>query len=95
MKKIKIYDYRTKENETHSLIAELNDIGDLVLSGYDSGQSVKKFFGDYDHEYWLRVKSENTSTVLLHLIKDNFKNDTEFKDWPEKKNIEFQFSTYT
>jgi len=50
---------------------------------------------DYDHEYWLRVKSENASAVLLHLVKDNFKSDTEFKDWLEKKNIEFQFSTYT
>lgn len=45
VKKIIIYDYKTKENETHSLIAEINDNGDLVLSGYDCGQSVKEFFG--------------------------------------------------
>ena len=56
VKKIKIYDYQTKENEHHSLIAEINDDGDLILAGFDSGQSVKKFFGDFDYEYWLTVK---------------------------------------
>jgi hypothetical protein len=95
MKKIKIYDYRTKENELHSLFAEINDDGDLVLTGYDSGQSVKKFFGDYDHEYWLTVKSANVKSVLLHLIKDNFESDTDFREWLENKNIEFEFNSYT
>jgi hypothetical protein len=95
MKKIKIYDYRTKENDLHSLIAEINDDGDLILTGYDSGQSVKKFFGDFDHEYWLTVKSENISAVILHLIKDNFKTDSAFREWLEEKNIEFKFHSYT
>ncbi len=95
MKKIKIYDYKTKENEIHSLIAEIKDNGDLVLSGYDCGQSVKEFFGDFDQEYWLTVKSENISSVLLYLIKERFKDDTQFKEWLEKKNIKFQFYSYT
>jgi hypothetical protein len=95
MKKITIYDYKNKENEIHSLIAEIKDNGDLVLSGYDSGQSVKKFFGDFDHEYWLTVKAENISSVLLYLIKDRFKSDTEFREWLDEKNIEFKFSSYT
>ena len=51
MKKIIIYDFMTKEDEHHSLIAEIKDNGDLILSGYDSGQSIKQFFGDFDHEY--------------------------------------------
>ena len=95
LKKIKIYDYKTKENETHRLNAEITDSGDLVLSGYDCGQSVKEFFGDFDHEYWLTVKTENVSSVLLHLIKENFKNDTEFREWLEERNIQFEFHSYT
>ena len=63
MKKITIYDYKTKENEIHSLVAEIKDNGDLVLSGYDCGQSVKDFFGDFDHEYWLTVKAGNVPSV--------------------------------
>jgi len=95
MKKIIIYDYKTKKNETHSLSAEIKKNGDLVLSGYDSGQSVKEFFGDFDHEYWLTVKAEKISSVLLYLIKDRFKNDTEFREWLHEKDIKFNFYSYT
>ncbi len=95
MKKITIYDYRTKENEIHTLIAEIKENGDLVLSGYDCGESVKKFFGDFDHEYWLTVKAENISLVILYLIKDRFKNDTEFREWLKEKDIQFNFSSFT
>ncbi|MFX0042968.1 MAG: hypothetical protein ACFE8L_08660 [Candidatus Hodarchaeota archaeon] len=95
MKKITIYDYRTKENEVHTLVAEIKENGDLVLSGYDCGQSVKKFFGDFDHEYWLTVKEEYVSSVLLYLIKERFKDDTELKKWLKDKNIQFKFDSYT
>jgi hypothetical protein len=94
MKKITIYDYRSNENEKHSLIAEIKENGDLVLSGYDCGQSVKRFYGDFDHEYWLTVKAENISSVILYLIKDCFKSDTGFREWLDEKNIQFQFSSY-
>ena len=95
MKKITIYDYGTKENEIHTLIAEIKENGDLVLSGYDCGESIKKFYGDFDHEYWLTVKAENMSSVLLYLVKDRFKSDSEFREWLNEKNIEFTFNSYT
>ena len=95
MNKITIYDYKTKENEIHSLIAEIKENGDLVLSGYDCGQSVKEFFGDFDHEYWLTVKNEKISSVLLNLIKERFKTDTEFREWLDEKDIEFDFYSYS
>ena len=95
MRKITIYDYKTKENEIHSLVAEIKENGDLVLSGYDCGQSVKDFFGDFDHEYWLTVKAENVSSVILCLIKDRFKTDVEFREWLEEQNIQFNFFSFT
>jgi hypothetical protein len=95
MKKITIYDYRSNGNEVHSLIAEIKENGDLILSGYDCGQSVKEYFGDFDHEYWLKVKAENISTVLLYLIKDQFKSDTGFRKWLEEKVIQFNFTSFT
>jgi hypothetical protein len=95
MKKITFYDYKTKENEIHRLVAEIKENGDLVLSGYDCGQSVKEFFGDFDHEYWLTVKAENLSSVILYLIKDRFKTDTEFRDWLNEKDVQFDFYSYT
>ena len=95
MKKITIYDNKTKDNEIHTLVAEIKENGDLVLSGYDCGQSVKKFFGDFDHEYWLTVKARNVSSVLLNLIKERFKDDTEFREWLNEKDIQFDFSSFT
>lgn len=95
MKKISIYNYRTKTNEKHSLVAEIQDNGNLVLSGYDSGQSVKEFYDDFDNEYWLTVKAENVPLVLLYLIKERFKDTTELKKWLEKKDIEYNFNSYT
>ncbi|MFX1567136.1 MAG: hypothetical protein ACFFCV_02080 [Promethearchaeota archaeon] len=95
MKKITIYDYQTKENEKHSLVAEIKENGDLLLSGYDCGQSVKEYFGDFDHEYWLTVKAEDISSVLLYLIKDRFKTDTKFREWLNEKEIQFNFSSFT
>ncbi|MFX1574910.1 MAG: hypothetical protein ACFFB0_19405 [Promethearchaeota archaeon] len=95
MKKITIYDYKNRDNETHNLFAEVKDNGDLVLSGYDCGQSVKNFFGDFDHEYWLKVNSENVPSILLYLIKERFKDDTELREWLDEKNIKFEFSSFT
>jgi hypothetical protein len=95
MKKITIYDFKTEENETHSLFAEIKENGDLVLSGYDCGESIKKFYGDFDHEYWLTIKAENLSSIILYLIKDRFKSDTEFREWLDEKDISFKFHSYT
>ena len=79
----------------HNLYAEVKDNGDLLLSGYDSGPSVKEYFGDFDYEYWLTVKSEHIPNILLNLIKERFKNDYEFKDWLKEKDIPYDFATYT
>lgn len=94
MKKLTIYDYTSEKDEHHTLSVEINDNSDLVLEGYDCGQSVKDFFGDFDYEYWLTVKSENVHEVLLQLIKDRFKSDSEFKHWLEEKDIKYDFFSY-
>jgi len=94
MKKIDVYDYRVGEKEHHTLSAEIQDTGVLVLSGYDCGPSVEKFFGDFDYEYWLTVKAENVPSVLLNLIKDSFKSNVEFKKWLKDKGIPFDFKSF-
>ncbi|MFX1277472.1 MAG: hypothetical protein ACFFA6_16540 [Promethearchaeota archaeon] len=35
------------------------------------------------------------SQYLLYLIKECFKDDTEFKEWLDLKNIQFNFSSFT
>ena len=86
MKKITIYDNLEGKNH-YSLTAEINDDGNLILSGIDSGPFVKDYFWDYDYEYWLTVEKDHVSTVLLYLIKERFKTDGEFKEWLQEKDI--------
>jgi len=94
MKKITIYDRKEGKNH-YSLTAEINEEGDLLLTGVDSGPFVKDYFGDFDYEYWLAVKKDHVSTVLLHLIKERFTTDGEFKEWLKEKEVPSEFSSYT
>ena len=90
MNKITIYDYTQGENEHHTLTAEINEKGDLVLAGYDSGDSVKERFGDFDFEYWTIVNSNQVLEVLLHLLKERFQTSGEFKEWLDKKKLSYE-----
>ena len=94
MNKVTIYDRKEGENH-YSLTAEINEEGDLLLTGVDSGPFVKDYFGDYDYEYWLTVKKEHLSTVLLHLIKECFNTDSEFKEWLNERAVPSEFYSYT
>lgn len=99
MKKINIYDRRSGEKDHFVLDAIINDEGDLVLEGFDIGDFVKEYWGDSDYEYWLTIEAKHLNAVLLHLIKECFdknifKNDSEFKEWLEKRAIPTEFSSW-
>ena len=87
MRRITIKDERWEKNEHHKLEAYVNDTGDLVLAGYDAGDSVKEHYDDFDHEYWHTVKAEYVPAVLLWLIKEKFESAHAFVKWLEEKEI--------
>jgi len=70
IREIVLRDVKT-DNDSSSLIAKIDDKGDLVLEGYDIGESPKEFWGDSDYEYWLFVSKEHKDTVLSLLIKEH------------------------
>lgn len=76
------------------LSAEITDEGDLLLSGCDFGELVKERFGDFDYEYWLKVKGEYKDTILLYLIRERFANDAEFKAWLNENRIPNDFWSF-
>jgi hypothetical protein len=85
-----IHDQQT-ETDRNYLDASVTDQGDLVLTGQDIGETPKRFFGDDDYEYWRTVPAPHVPTVLLHLIKDRFRNDIEFVTWCREKGIPCRF----
>jgi hypothetical protein len=92
--KMSIYDDRIGDKAHYELTAIVKDTGDLVLEGYDIGPTVEKCKGDIDYEYWRTVKAEHVPLVLLHLIKDRFKDESEFRAWLEEKGIPSSFTSY-
>jgi hypothetical protein len=62
--------HESEDGESSLLEAYVDQNGGLVLERVDISHSVERFRGDYDHEYWRRVKAEQVPRVLLELIKD-------------------------
>jgi hypothetical protein len=55
IKKIVMQQYKT-ESVSVSLDAHVDDDGSLNLEGQDIGETVEKYWGDSDYEYFLYVK---------------------------------------
>lgn len=48
--------------------AEIDEKGNLVLSGQDIGKAPEECFGDSDYEYWLVVAASDKEHVLSILL---------------------------
>lgn len=92
--RLTIFDFRTPDDEHHTLTAIVKPTGELALEGYDIGKSVEEFFDDADYEYWRTVKAEHVPEVLLHLIKDRFQSESDFAAWLKEKGIPSEFFSY-
>ncbi len=85
---------RSDNGEVSLLEAYIDENGDLVLAGYDLGESVREIWGDSDYEYWRRVKAEHVPEVLLQLLQERFSDDSEFRQWLEAKGIGAEFRSW-
>lgn len=66
----RLYEQR---GETSVLIdAEIDDSGDLQVSGQDLGRAPEEFWGDTDYEYWVIVRRDHKDRLLLALIERVF-----------------------
>jgi hypothetical protein len=64
-KKVKLVASR---GETSVFIdAEIDEKGNLVMSGQDIGKAPLEWFGDSDYEYWLMVAASDKDRVLSTL----------------------------
>ncbi len=88
-----------KRGETSIFIdVEIDDNGNVFMSGQDVGEAPKKFWGDSDYEYWTIVKQEQKDLLLLSLIKDKFggnaKAVSNFNDYLTKEGIPYEGGSY-
>jgi len=47
--------------------AEIDESGDVVVSGQDIGEAPERFFGDSDYEYWVHVRTAQKPALLAAL----------------------------
>lgn len=99
MKRLTIYNKKFAKNEHSLLEVYIDDRGDLIFEGLDSGESIKEYWGDFDYEYWLKIKNTHLNSLLLHLIKECFdrslfQTDSNFKVWLQKVGIPSEFNSY-
>ena len=85
---ITLKEVRSSDGQVSLLQAYIDDNGDLVLAGYDLGESVREVWGDSDYEYWRRVRAEHVPEVLLQLLNARCSGDLGFRQWPEAEGID-------
>lgn len=93
IRKIVLIDEKDDKNIIH-LEVKIDDDGKLVFEGHDLGEIPEKYWGDSDYEYWLIIDEDYKDTILLWLIKERFRNDSEFKEWLNEKGIPSQFYSW-
>ena len=86
IRKVTLRESRTK-NDYSVLEAYINKDGDLVMEGYDIGETPEKFWGDSDYEYGRVIKGKYKNKVLSGLIEDQFSVESDFKAWLDSKRV--------
>ena len=78
--------------------AEINDKGDLLLSGQDIGEAPREVWDEDQYEYWLTVRATNKDRVLLALLEKLYAGHpsviSELKHYLESKDIPCEFFNY-
>ena len=76
---------------------EINSRGELIYEQTDLGKTTAKLApngGDSDYEYWVTVNSDALEEVVIRLVRERFKSQGAFKNWLDKRGIEYDFFAY-
>jgi hypothetical protein len=82
------------ENIATLTTVRVNDRGDLVFEGSDTGATVEQFCGGTDYDFTLTVPAAWKDTMLLHLIKDRFADTAPLREWCTERGIPCQFDSW-
>lgn len=89
--------FKNDEGPTRTTLeADVDEKGNLVLSGCDLGDAPREAFGDSDYEWWIAVPAEHRNAVLLELMKDRFGHatgTTTFMEWLDARAIPHTFKS--
>jgi len=52
--------YEQRGEISRFIDAEIDEDGDLIVSGQDVGKAPREFWGDADYDFWVHVRSEQS-----------------------------------
>ncbi len=88
---------RNPNSDSVRLDVLVDETGDLVMEGEDTGPSVERFLSADEYEYFVRVPREHKDRLLLHLLKELFAKGTgsaAFMKWLDERKIPYEFNSY-
>ena len=88
-----IYKHVFGKGETTILKADIKD-GELVIEGYDTGETVKEAFGDWDYEYWIKADVADCPEDILNILKNNFNSSAAIMHWMKDNDIKYTFTSF-
>ncbi|MHA2423509.1 MAG: hypothetical protein ACXAEF_01905 [Candidatus Thorarchaeota archaeon] len=95
---LKVQLVEERGNTSIFIEAGIDDKGSLVISGQDLGDAPKEFWGDSDYEYWVIVSKDQKDRVLLLLLEELYKGDTQvvskFRKLLKEKGISSEFQSW-
>ncbi len=96
---LKVQLFQERGETSRFIDAEINDDGNLVVSGQDVGEAPLHWWGDSDYEFWVTVASQHKDRVLLALLEQlyggHFSAVDEFRSFLQSKGIPFGWMTWT
>ncbi len=92
VRKLALKDKENPEGGASSLKAYI-DGGVFVVEGYDSGPTVKEFYGEWDYEYWIKVQPGQYPEDILSAIK-RFSSLKDIIAWLDSQGIKYEYSSW-
>jgi hypothetical protein len=89
---------RQEGTEFRSIYLRVEDDGGIKMDGQDIGPNVKRFWGDDDYEFWVRVPPAAVSKLAFELLREKFSGQMgavdAFSDWCDAHGVEHKFDDW-
>lgn len=93
IKSITLWKRKDEKNYSRDMV-HIRDDGMLNFDSYDIGELPERVWGHDDYEYDIFVDVEWKDSILLLLLKEQFKTNGDFLKWADEKQLPYTTSSW-